>query len=389
MTEDYNLIVNAIRAFKSGDFSARLNSSNQVFELNELCLEVNGLFETIEDLRLTIKNLEKDSLSKSAELKAKKDEYSIYENELQKIGLLLEEQAQKRMQAEKEKDSLYRRLIESSRLAGNSEIATGVLHNVGNILNSVNISVGIVLDKINESRLPALIEVIKLVVQNKNDIGKYLTEDEKGKLLIPYFDQIGKYLESEYEKLKKEAGNITDKLEHIKAIIQTQQKVAAVRDLAENAPITEFIERAIQINSSAFDRHHITLEKQYLTNEEVYVDTVKFMQIMINLLSNAKYALDSVKNPEDRKIVIKVEKQSDLHFRIMVKDNGIGINKENFSKIFQFGHTTREKGHGFGLHTSALHAKEIGGQLLVHSDGVGQGAEFTLIIPKNYKKAAA
>ena len=59
-------------------------------------------------------------------------------------------------------------------------------------------------------------------------------------------------------------------------------------------------------------------------------------------------------------------------------DNGIGIAKENLKELFRHGFTTKKHGHGFGLHSGALAAKEMGGTLTVHSDGEGKGATFTL-----------
>jgi signal transduction histidine kinase len=67
--------------------------------------------------------------------------------------------------------------------------------------------------------------------------------------------------------------------------------------------------------------------------------------------------------------------------RVSVIDNGVGIPAENLTRIFNQGFTTRKDGHGFGLHSGALAARELGGSLHVHSDGAGQGASFTLELP--------
>ncbi|MBT5707447.1 MAG: ATP-binding protein [Verrucomicrobia bacterium] len=67
--------------------------------------------------------------------------------------------------------------------------------------------------------------------------------------------------------------------------------------------------------------------------------------------------------------------------RISVIDTGVGIPKENLTKIFAFGFTTRKEGHGFGLHSSALAAKEMGGELTGESDGMEKGAAFHLDLP--------
>jgi signal transduction histidine kinase len=112
------------------------------------------------------------------------------------------------------------------------------------------------------------------------------------------------------------------------------------------------------------------------------VDRHKILQILGNILSNAKYACDGSSNRE-KKVTIHVQAVPENRVRIAVKDTGMGIAPENLTRIFSQGFTTRKEGHGFGLHGSALAAKEIGGTLSVHSDGLERGATLTLEIPTN------
>ena len=74
--------------------------------------------------------------------------------------------------------------------------------------------------------------------------------------------------------------------------------------------------------------------------------------------------------------------------KISYIDNGIGIPADNLTRIFGHGFTTRKEGHGFGLHSGALAAKELGGALTVESDGPGKGATFTLEFPIQRPKGA-
>jgi signal transduction histidine kinase len=104
------------------------------------------------------------------------------------------------------------------------------------------------------------------------------------------------------------------------------------------------------------------------------------LMILVNLVSNAKYAMDGVA-PVERLLTVKLEQHAADRARIEIHDNGMGIAPELLTRIFQYGFTTREEGHGFGLHSSALAAQELGGTLTVHSDGPGRGATFTLEIP--------
>jgi len=104
------------------------------------------------------------------------------------------------------------------------------------------------------------------------------------------------------------------------------------------------------------------------------------LQILINLIRNAKYALDEVERI-DKKIVISISAPNEHCIQIVVSDNGIGISPENLTRIFAHGFTTREGGHGFGLHSGAIAARSMGGFITVASPGIGQGASFTLELP--------
>ena len=105
----------------------------------------------------------------------------------------------------------------------------------------------------------------------------------------------------------------------------------------------------------------------------------KILQILVNLLRNAKHACQE-SDRADKRLTVRVI-NGDGRVRISVIDNGIGIPPENLIRIFSHGFTTKKDGHGFGLHSGALAAKEMDGSLTVHSDGPGQGSTFTLELP--------
>ncbi|HXM74252.1 MAG TPA: ATP-binding protein, partial [Chthoniobacterales bacterium] len=112
----------------------------------------------------------------------------------------------------------------------------------------------------------------------------------------------------------------------------------------------------------------------------IRVDRHKVLQILINVIRNAKYALDDVERT-DKKIVISISSPDEQNVQIVISDNGIGISPENLTRVFAHGFTTREGGHGFGLHSGALAARSMGGSLTAASAGIGQGATFTLELP--------
>jgi signal transduction histidine kinase len=106
----------------------------------------------------------------------------------------------------------------------------------------------------------------------------------------------------------------------------------------------------------------------------------KVLQILVNLMRNAKYALDEGGRPE-KLMRVRAELNGHGTVRISIIDDGVGIAPENLTRIFGHGFTTRKAGHGFGLHSGALAAKELGGTLIAQSDGPGCGANFTLELP--------
>jgi signal transduction histidine kinase len=144
--------------------------------------------------------------------------------------------------------------------------------------------------------------------------------------------------------------------------------------------ISELLEDALRMNSGALTRHHVTVVKEYNEVPQVMGDKHRLLLILINLISNAKYAMSDLSNrPRQMTLGVKIVEDSTL--QISVKDDGEGIAPENMTRIFAHGFTTRKEGHGFGLHSCALAAIEMNGHLSAHSDGPGKGAQFTLQIP--------
>ncbi|WP_272426852.1 sensor histidine kinase [Polyangium jinanense] len=112
----------------------------------------------------------------------------------------------------------------------------------------------------------------------------------------------------------------------------------------------------------------------------VLCDKHKVLQIVLNLLANAKWALDE-REGEGKRLAVRLARPAEDRVRIQIIDNGVGIDSALLTKIFQHGFTTRKGGHGFGLHSSALVARAMGGTLAAESEGPGHGATFTLEFP--------
>ena len=291
-------------------------------------------------------------------------------------------------QAEEELESLNRRLLESSRQAGMAEVATGVLHNVGNVLNSVNVSSTLICDQVRNSRAARLRDVVLLLNKNSADLGNFITNDPKGKIIPGYLTSLSERLAAEQQDLLKELELLIKNVEHIKEIVAMQQNYARVSGIIESLSVRALVEDALQMNAAALARHGILVVRDFHEVPVISVDKHKVLQILVNLIRNAKYAIDAAARREKRlSVAIKVNDKQMIE--ITVSDNGIGIAPENLTRIFSHGFTTKRDGHGFGLHSGALAAKEMGGSLSAFSDGAGKGATFVLLLPVNAQKAAA
>jgi C4-dicarboxylate-specific signal transduction histidine kinase len=292
----------------------------------------------------------------------------------------LEAEVAVRIRAEQELKGLTARLIEASRQAGMAEVATGVLHNVGNVLNSVNVSATLVREKLQKSRLTHLSKTVERLREREGDLADFLTTDPTGRQLPQFLTRLTEHLVQENQTLIDEADALDQNVQHIRQIVAMQQSFAQVFGVSERLEAERLMEEALQFNMGAFERHGIKLTRQYASVPPIFVDRHKVLQILINLLRNAKQALRDA-DGSHKEITLAIAPGRNGYVKISVTDTGAGIAPENLTRIFGHGFTTKKDGHGFGLHSGALAAKEMKGSLGVHSDGQGAGATFTLELP--------
>ena len=291
-------------------------------------------------------------------------------------------------EAEAKLETAHRDLVRVARQAGMAEVATSVLHNVGNVLNSVNVCSGLIASRLRRSKVSSLVKTVGLLRQHREDLGAFLTMDPKGKQIPTYLEHLAEYLSSEQSGTIEELQNLTRFIEHIKDIVAMQQSYAKVSGVVERVRVSDLLEDALRINAGALERHNVTVVRQYADPvPEVILDKHKVLQILVNLIRNAKYACEESAKC-DKAITVRVDNGGG-RVKISVVDNGVGIAPENLARIFNLGFTTRKEGHGFGLHNSALAAREVGGALSVQSDGPGEGAIFTLELPIEWKQQHA
>jgi PAS domain S-box-containing protein len=284
-----------------------------------------------------------------------------------------------RKQAQAELDAIQQQLVTASRLSGMAEVATNVLHNVGNVLNSVNVSTRLIVDGVKQSKVARLSRVADLLREHATDLGDFLTHDAKGKQVPGYLAQLAEHLQTEQSNVVQELDSLQRNVDHIKEIVAMQQSYARFGGVKEIVNVVDLVEDALRMNEAAIEQHHVQVIREFKPGPPMNLEKHKVLQILVNLIRNAKHACRESAQP-DKELTVRVAATAG-QIEISVADNGVGIAPENLTRIFQHGFTTRKDGHGFGLHSGALAAQEMGGTLTVHSAGLGCGACFTLALP--------
>jgi len=297
---------------------------------------------------------------------------------LGRIGTV--EDVSDRKQAEIELERVNQDLVNASREAGMAEVASGVLHNVKNVINSINVSTGVMLNQLHQSQSPSLAMVTKLLREHADDLGSFVSEDPKGKHLPAYLDQLAARLAGERETLLGELRTLESGVEHIKDIVTMQQSSAKLGGASERARPADLMDDSLRIVSASLMRHGIQLVRDYEANlPDITVEKHKVLQILVNFVRNAKQSCQAAGRP-DGKVTLRVSNGGDF-VNLSVADNGVGIPAENIGRLFEHGFTTKKDGHGFGLCSSARTAHDLGGEIRARSDGIGTGATFSLTLP--------
>jgi signal transduction histidine kinase len=307
--------------------------------------------------------------------------------EHKKTETTLEREIEERKRIQVEAEKIHKQLLSTSRMAGMADVATNVLHNVGNVLNGVNVLAASIATHVQKSKVPGVTRLAVLLGRHQTDLGRFMTEDENGRHVPGHLERLGSHLLDEQSKLLERVKLLTENIQHIKEIVATQQNYAKVSGVWETVALPEIVEDALRMCSEALARHDIKVARDYQDAPPATLDRHKVLQILFNLLDNAKLACVAHNNSQ-RQITISIRRQGGDRVRIEVGDNGIGIAPENMGRIFSQGFSTRTDGHGFGLHSSILAAQDMGGSLTVRSDGLGRGSVFIVEIPLMAKDTA-
>jgi len=280
-------------------------------------------------------------------------------------------------------------VVETARLAGMSEIATGVLHNVGNVLNSVNVAANLAARKTEDLSTRDLEMLVGVLNQHQADLSGFVGRDPRGKHLVPFLGELSRALDGQKRSIQEELRSLNQGIEHMAELVRAQQSYAGTKGVFEKAVLHEQVEAALRIcNQSLGAGSGVEIVREFEPLPSVRVDRHKLMEILVNVLQNAGQAMAEAGVAEKR-LHLRITRPDARTARLEVADNGVGIPHENLTKVFNHGFTTKKGGHGFGLHVSANAATEMGAKLSARSEGTGRGATFVLDIAMEEEPALA
>lgn len=308
----------------------------------------------------------------------------VAQNEqLERINDTLVQEIEERKRIQAEREVLNRKLLERSRSVGMADVASTVLHNVGNVLNSLNISVDVAMRALKRVPVDDIAVIASLLQQHRHELVHYLSEDAQGKQIPAYLAMLAESVTAHQAQVESELIGLSRNVDHIRHVVDRQVHLARPeRMICEPVRFRELMEQALAIYRPALDRRGCEIVERYDKELEGLCDRHQVLQILVNLVSNAHNAMDAVPDQSHRlTLQVGVAKDRPGFVRFEIIDTGVGIAGEHLPRLFTQRFTTRSDGHGIGLHSAALAAKSLGGTLRAKSDGPRRGATFTLDLP--------
>jgi len=313
-------------------------------------------------------------------------ENARYVEEMTQLNEVLRGEVQVRKQAEAALQKAQKIAVENARKAGKAEFATSVLHNIKNVLNSLWLARSEISQLLEDSKLPQLGRCVDMIAANRENIGAFMEQNAKGRLLPAYLEKLYAVLSEDHRCLLGEMKSIVRHLSLMKDIIETQQAHAKGALLNQTVALEAVIEDALRVQAEALTRHGIEVCKSFDADQLVRAEKTRLTHVLINLVKNAIEAMGLEEGPRRLTLESGVDQNGCVVLRI--RDTGMGIGPKDLENLFSHGFTTKEDGHGFGLHYCANVMKEMGGHLRAESGGLHQGATFILTFAPNEDEPA-
>jgi len=288
-----------------------------------------------------------------------------------------------RRQMEEEKLELHEQLLDTSRQLGMAEVASDVLHNVGNALNSINVSIGIVTDLLKNSMVGDVGRISQLFHKHREDLGNYFSSNPKGKQIPAYLEKLAGQLAEEQRVAIAELARLRENAHNAQQCVAVQQDLAKPSGITEEISVIELVEEALTLNQELLENSQIDVSREFQEIPQLIVDKHQVLEVMGDVIRNACQAMASVST---KQIIVRAKLIPGPPDSVCleVQDSGVGIASDDLIKIFGQGYNTKNGGRGMSLHSGALMAKNLGGALRAHSEGIGYGATFSLELPGNF-----
>ncbi|HEV3190902.1 MAG TPA: hybrid sensor histidine kinase/response regulator, partial [Polyangiaceae bacterium] len=283
-------------------------------------------------------------------------------------------------QALAELQSAQNRMLKMAHLAGMTEIATGVLHNVGNVLNNVNISTTVIHDRLRRLRVDGVGKLAKTFAGQAGDLAEFLAKEGNSVRVGQYLTGLNAELAGDQQELLNEVGLLVDKVQHIRNIIAAEQRYARRMSFREHCDLHHLVDDVLLMHGHTMSRLAVEVRREFDEVPTGMLERSKLLQVLENLVKNALESM-AVHDGPGRMLTVSIRRPNADRARIEVTDTGKGIDPADAERIFNFGFTTKDSGNGFGLHSAANTLAEMGGSIEAHSDGPGRGATFAIEFP--------
>jgi PAS domain S-box-containing protein len=277
-------------------------------------------------------------------------------------------------------EKIREREVQLANESGKTEVIVDILHNIGNVLNSINVSALKINEQIEDSKLSRLTDTLKLISDNQNNLGDYLQNDEKGRLIPDYLQKLAERLKQEQELVLQETLQLQKRLEVINHILELQQDVNRSTLYTKEERLEDMVKAALDILHSKIEHRGISIHLNLDQEINIVCIRSKIIHVFVNLIKNALESI--VEKKMDGGLIEIAACQNDDAISIKISDNGVGIEPSNIKTIFNHGFTTKPTGYGFGLHSCANSVQELRGTIYAESKGKNKGCSFVINLPK-------
>jgi DNA-binding LacI/PurR family transcriptional regulator/signal transduction histidine kinase len=270
----------------------------------------------------------------------------------------------------------YNELVEHARREGMADIAADILHNIGNILNSISVSMHLLEEGAKSTVLDDLIRACELLEGNMDRLEEFICTDGRGKKLMTFFLKMGAAAKRLQTQLKYNVERLQSKAGAINETIAAQQNYAGIDTKLEEISVENVLEDALKINQATFEKVGIRIERKYASGFRVRANRAKLFFVIVNIIANAKDAMLETAGPD--KILTLSVFTDDSGKYLRIDDTGTGLKEDLLDRIFDYGFTTKIDKSGYGLYNCAAYMTEMGGSVRAESGGPGKGASFIL-----------